>query len=491
MRYNERGWRSARGDSGVPAVRPTGGMRGGLAIAARTAPSVPAPVAAAPARPGAPNGASPSASSWSTIQALAGETLTKWPWQGVNWNLSYVAFLVYCAVVISYVVPVAQPAMIVALIALPFSGVPIRFPLPFLLFTAYVAIAFLSTISTPYPDVASVEIQKLFKTWAIAFVAIQVLTDRSRIRFFFFWILGLNGLWPVRGAMFNHFVHHADVQGRIAWNNAYANPNDLAALLLLPLGLAASVLFVERTKLVRFSAVLGCTLIPLVTFLTQSRGAILSLALFVVAIVIRQKNRLRLIVMLAGASVVIGFFAPKSVWSRLGSLVAATQSGDLKAADDQGSARQRYELWKVAKRIAIENPITGVGFGAYERAHLEYARRPEFDKTARGMRAAHNTYLTVAAETGLIGFGLWSLMVLSVLMLAARARKLLKGTRPTRERELFYVTMAFYAYLLAGVFGSFQEIVNTYLHVMIIWALADIAIREYTASQEPSRPRLA
>jgi hypothetical protein len=82
-------------------------------------------------------------------------------------------------------------------------------------------------------------------------------------------------------------------------------------------------------------------------------------------------------------------------------------------------------------------------------------------------------------------------MVLSVLVMAARARKLLKGSRPTRERELFYVTMAFYAYLLAGVFGSFQEIVNTYLHVMIIWALADVAIREYAASQEPARPRLA
>jgi len=490
MRYNERGWRSARGDSGAPAVRPSSGMRGGLALAARAASVAQAPVAAPPRAPGA-SATAPAVSSWSGIQALAGETLTKWPWQGVNWNLSYVAFLVYCAVIITYVAPVAQAAMIVALIALPFSGVPIRFPIPFLLFTAYVVVAFLSTVSTPYPDVASLEIQKLFKTWAIVFVAIQVLSDRSRLRFFFFWILGLNGLWPVRGAVFNHFVHHADVQGRIAWNNAYANPNDLAALLLLPLGLAASVLFIERTKLIRFSAVLGCTLIPLVIFLTQSRGAILSLALFVIAIVIRQKNRLRLIVMLAGAGVVVGFFAPKSVWSRLGSLVTATQSGDLKAADDQGSARQRYELWRVARRIAIENPITGVGYGTYERAHLEYARRPEFDKTARGPRAAHNMYLTVAAETGFLGLVVWSLMVISVLALAARARKLLKGTRPTRERELFYVTMAFYAYLLAGVFGSYEAIVNTYLHMMIIWALADLAIREYAASHEPARPRLA
>ncbi len=401
-----------------------------------------------------------------------------WPWQGVDWSISYVGFLVYCGVITTYVAPLGQASMIVALAMLPMSGERLRFPPPFLCFLLFFTWAAVSAFNSEYSVAVMEETKALGRVLLITFVALTVLNNRARVRFFIFFYLGCFGLFPLRGALFNQFIYHAATQDRIGWNNIFANSNDLAAYLLCPLGLAAGILFVERNKWLRYCAILGITLIPLVIFQTQSRGAIIALAVATVLVILTHPNRTKLLGMLLVAGVVVSMFAPKSVWKRMTSLTSAARSGQMSQANDSKSAEQRLELWKVARRIIQEKPVTGVGIGAYEYAHLVMARRTEFQSLARGARSAHSSYLETTAETGIPGFIAWASIFVAVMITVVRARKALKSIWPERERELYFLQLALIAFLCDAVFGSWQKIPFTYIHVALLWALADVGMRE-------------
>lgn len=395
-----------------------------------------------------------------------------WPWQGVRWDLPYIGFLVYVAAIVTYAVPVAREAMIVALVGLPFAKSRIRFPAPFLCLVAYAAIATVGYAGSAYQNTVGLAIQDLWRVVAIIFVAMNVLTDRPRTRFFIFFYLACFALYPVRGATFNAFIYHASEQGRFSWNYIFENPNDLAAFLFLPMGLAAGLLVTERDKRIRLAAQAGLVLMPLIVFLTQSRGAIIALAAVALAVIIGHRQRAKLLLALGVVSVVVVIFAPKDVWSRMQSLGSAVESGDLRQAGDQRSAEQRFEIWKVSMRIIANNPVTGVGYGAYPDAHRIVSRQGSSELLARGMRDAHSTYLETTAETGVPGVAAWSLIFIVTVAASVRARRRLKRIAPERERQIFFLELALLGYGIAAIFGSYQSLPFTYLHVTALWALA-------------------
>jgi len=405
------------------------------------------------------------------------------PWTGVSFSAPYLAFLLYVFVITSYVVPAAQVAMVLAMLALTVGGKDRwRSPLPvtlLLLFFAFAAVGykltrFASYVWDPLMDLAKVVI--------VGWVAVSVLTDRARVRFFTFFYLAVFALFPIRGAMFNKFIYHADTQGRVAWNNAFANPNDMAALVIFPLGLAAAVFFTERHHLIKKAALVGVLVLPLVIFLTQSRGAILALGATVMFyLVIQGKGRMRTIMALGAAAVLISIFAPNAVWGRLASLRSATKSGDMQAANDNRSAEQRLEIMKVAAEVAKEYPVTGVGWGAYPSAHNAFSRRSKFSSLARGDRDAHNTYLTLAAETGLVGLFLWLGVVFAFVRVALKGMRDIRPYAPEYALQIKFILLTLFAFGVAGVFGSFAHMSQTYLYLATIYALG------MTASQEARR----
>jgi O-antigen ligase len=464
-------------------------MRGGLAVAppaaapATTAAPLPVPVRgrrnAKPAAPPRPQ-EEEAPSFWK-------ETLTEWPWQGVKWNLSFVAFLVYTAVIITYELPIGQATMIVAIVALPFTGERLRLPAVMQLMVLYCVFAVASYAGSPFQSVVKDELQNLARVFLITLVAVNVLGDRSRLRFYVFWYLGCMGGWPVRGALFNQFIYHSAELGRIAWNNAFGNPNDLAAFLLFPLGLSIGVLFTEQQKYIRLAAKIGCVLIPLVIFMTQSRGALIALFALTLFALGGPKQRLKLMGGIVVIGIVVAIFAPKGVWGRMGDLVGAAGAGDLKEANDSNSAEQRFEIWKVSTRIIAQNPVVGVGYGAYEYAHAREARWADDQDAdaaiAHGRRDAHSTYLEVAAEIGIPGAIMWFAIFVVGFIQAANARRLLKKVWPHRERQIFFVQLAIIAYGFAAIFASVHQITMTYLQVAILWGLCTVSVDEVLKRQ--------
>ncbi|MGQ0643796.1 MAG: O-antigen ligase family protein [Gemmatimonadaceae bacterium] len=408
-----------------------------------------------------------------------------WPWKGVKWNVAFIGFCAYTIATITYVAPIGQPGMIIALLGLLFGSDRVRFPLPLIFFGLYYALAISTYPLSPHPAFVKRELEDMARVGLIFLVGMNVLMERTRLRFYLFLYLGAFGLYPVRGAIFNQFIYHAAELGRIAWNQTFENPNDLAAFLLVPMGLTIGMFYTEKQRYIRYAALLGVSLIALIVFMTQSRGAIVALVVFGLVALARSKKRLKMLPALIVMGMLVGFFAPNSVWTRLRNLKAATGSGELKAADDMGSAEQRYEIWKVAGRIFSERPLTGVGLGAYAVEHWRIARSgaENFKRTARGGRDAHSTYLRVLAELGIPGLVLFMGIFVSVYVYAQRTRKKIKHTDPGAERQIFFAQVAFLSVGIAAIFGSWAHIPFMYMNVAILYGICYVVLQKQRERQ--------
>jgi hypothetical protein len=93
-----------------------------------------------------------------------------------------------------------------------------------------------------------------------------------------------------------------------------------------------------------------------------------------------------------------------------------------------------------------DHPLVGVGAGQFERNYQVYAARIGLDD--RFERSAHNSYVQMAAESGLLGLAAFVAMLVATLGSAMRARRLLlvRGrVSDSRLAEALVVAVAGYA----------------------------------------------
>lgn len=415
----------------------------------------------------------------------------------VEWSVGYVAFLAFTFAIITYMVPIGEAAMVVALIGVVFQRGTFRMPAPLVVFGLFVVWAAVGYFSTPYPTVVSEELTGLLKLWLIALVAVNVLRTRSQIRFYLVFFIACYALFPARGAIFNYFIYGYRIFGRALWNNVYGNPNDLAALSFLPLAIAAGLFVTERKGWVKLGAMASLFVIPLLILITQSRGAFLALIVVIALGFAGHKafSDHRKLIRLATTgglfAVLVLAIVPDSAWERFSGLSHATSTETLRSVDEEGSAQQRFDIWRTAADVIGDYPTTGVGIGAYREAHYAYAlRNPTYPE---GKRDAHSTYLSVLAETGYPGLLVFVSLLGLTFYRVERVRRKGKRLLPDSARQIFYLELGLVAYLLAGIFGSFALLSFLYIHLALIWVLAhtferEIAILRY-ASRDRRRPR--
>ena len=419
----------------------------------------------------------------------------------VRWTIVFVAFLAYIFAITTYRLPIGNLAMIAGLAGISFQRDAFRFPRLLIWFGAFILWCAIGYVRTLYPAPTWDRLVDLVKLWAVVLVAVNALRSRAHIRFFSVFFLGCFALYPLRGAFFNYFFYRSTLFGRAIWNYVYSNPNDLAALAILQLAMVAALLSLERRGWVKRAGQLGVVLLPLLVLMTQSRGGFIALALFAICCIVGQwsqlrrvldpARRLRLVLTLLAVTAAVAFFAPNGVWVRVAGLKHLTTTERLDKVDQEGSARQRFEIWRVASKIIHEHPLTGIGAGAYPMAHAAYAQDEEFDRTAAGTRDTHSTYLNVLAETGVPGAIAFFGLVLGVAFGAERTRRQCKRRAPHLALPLFFLEMGLIAFLAAGVFDSFVDLSFLYIHLALLWTTAEVTRHELlpTVRALPGMPR--
>jgi probable O-glycosylation ligase (exosortase A-associated) len=440
--------------------------------------------------------------SWQREDAIGGEVVEpappRSPLRGVRWTLLYAAFLLYIFVVTTYQLGIADLAMLAALGGFLFQREPLRLS-PVLvwlgLFLAWNAVGF---VRSDQPALVWEQLTLLVKLWLVSLVVVNALRSRSQVFLFIIVFAGSFALYPLRGAMFNYYVYHSSIFGRAQWNFIYSNPNDLAALALLQLSLVAALLVTGVRGWIRVAAVVGIGMLPVLILMTQSRGAFVALCIFTAFALLGprshprepSRSRRRRLVAFGVIGALVVFVAPSGVWDRVHGLKAVSNTDRLEDADREGSAKQRFEIWKVATRMINEHPLSGVGLGVYGVAHEGYVQRGGFDLTAGGKKDAHNTFLKITAETGIPGLLLFLGLIVSTGFGAERVRRLSRRTLPRSSAQLFYLEVGLLAFLVAGIFGSFYHLSFLYIHIALLWVMT-VIVEQELATARRSRWRVS
>jgi O-antigen ligase len=186
------------------------------------------------------------------------------------------------------------------------------------------------------------------------------------------------------------------------------DPNDLAAISVIAVPLALSLVFSSRGLLRRVAGLIIFGVCLLAIWYSQSRGALLAVS----------------------AQVIIYQVVKSLSQRRLGALVAVACvgfayiffTGRLERTEDdlQASRENRMTYWKAAAKMAVSNPLLGVGYEQYPDRYENYATSA---RTEFGRRTAHSTWLLAFAESGILGGILFIAFFLTVFRTAWRNRK--------------------------------------------------------------------
>jgi len=255
-------------------------------------------------------------------------------------------------------------------------------------------------------------------------------------------------------------------------------PNRFAQNLLTMLPLALILLWTEKTRKARTWAALLSGLILSGVLLTYSRGGFLTLCGLVALLFAFGYLRLRQL--LAGAVLALFLLmvvAPGYI-GRIQSMVGLdrfTSEAVVERQSGDGAIAGRLTEMLASLHVFLDHPILGVGPAQYSPFYsVEYMSNPEIQfRHLTSTRRAHILYFELAAETGILGLGLF----LTIAGILVRRLWQLRRRLLHRQPELAHYATAFFCSLMM-YFGSAVFLHFSYQrYYWITLALAGIAVR--------------
>jgi O-antigen ligase len=240
------------------------------------------------------------------------------------------------------------------------------------------------------------------------------------------------------------------------------DPNDFGLILALSVPLALYLMVRER-GFVRWCSTGAFLVVIPAMFLTASRTALIAtfVAFGFAAVTWRAAHpAYKLTSALGLAALVLGTiqFAPAPQRNRLQTLPAALNSGTLHG---------RTRIWKAGLRVLKLHPILGVGSGAYPEAVEPWLGRPN---VPGAQYVAHNTFLSVLVESGAIGFCLFALLAVTLVVFI--------WAMPFPECALWAVVVAVWAVGVSTL---------TWEHYKPTWLIMALITTEWARSYWPAR----
>lgn len=264
------------------------------------------------------------------------------------------------------------------------------------------------------------------------------------------------------------------LQPRLAGSIGESNRFAQVMLMLVPLGIFRFI--GEPSRLLRIVAGIMTVSITLGVVLTFSRGAAVGLGILALALVALRLVRGRHLVTVVLAIALV-FVAFPQYGTRLESLAAVgSLAGGSGAVDNSLLSRATETL--AAALVIVDHPIIGVGPDMFNIYYEQYAKVVGLLVRNDATREAHNLYLGLGAELGLIGLAVFLIIVsLTIrMLLAARRRSLIR--RPDLERLTTPLLLSLMTYYLTGMFLHLSFGRFYWLMLAVAGAAAVITLRE-------------
>ena len=236
----------------------------------------------------------------------------------------------------------------------------------------------------------------------------------------------------------------------------YRNPNDLATFLMVTLLLVIPQIFKKPT--------ISSGVLWLLTFLlsgclilSQSRGAFLGFWVGLLFLLILYTKQRRI------------WITAVAVFFMTAGLFLLTRSRPLQAITftDPSSVERRFML-NTACQMIRSRPVFGVGLHTFMANYTTYSADPN-----QGPAYAHNCFLQIMAETGLIGLVSFLIFLVLLFFFCLRALKTSDEQLHSAKLWLSGLLAALVAFLVQSAFDT-----NFYAlrQVTLFWVLAGLGI---------------
>ncbi len=258
---------------------------------------------------------------------------------------------------------------------------------------------------------------------------------------------------------------------------SFGQPNPFAAYLTTGVMLATGLLFAHSRNGLRglvqplpLIALTAGGVMTLGVLASLSRGALLALlaGVAVMAFTYRPRTLLAAPLLVIGASAVwlLGGFGilPEFLATRVATIFDSLTLLDPREVHLTGAnfaVVQRMAIWEAAQGMFADNPLLGVGAGNFDRAYPAYA----LPNWPQAPGHAHNLYLNLLAEMGLVG--LLSYLTLLATLLGGTvnaARSAIRAATQSHPESALPAGLTLAAVGLVAVLAVHHLFDNLYVH---------------------------
>ena len=323
---------------------------------------------------------------------------------------------------------------------------------------------------------------RLLQGVLLLFITYSVVSDRKRLA----WVLAAfvgGSLFAVMLGYFGTYSASASVNDA-RLSGGFDDPNELAAVVLPSIVFCAYGFAALGDRVIRWALVPVALLLGVALLRTDSQAGLVALAVALLLALVFSGDLRRHAALVAGALVVAG-----TLFYTLVTAPVAFQT-----LLSSGNTSNRESLWSVAAAMVSDHPILGVGAGNFSVLEPFYIVRginlPRVELIAQG-ELVHNSYLQVLVEMGIVGLAAFLGVVLSTLILGARAVRVLERCGDVAgERLARAVVIGTAAMLVAYFFATNHYEKQLWLMLGTCLALSSVARSSLSARRfSPSDSR--
>ncbi|MFH1563675.1 MAG: O-antigen ligase family protein [Nitrospirota bacterium] len=152
------------------------------------------------------------------------------------------------------------------------------------------------------------------------------------------------------------------------------------------------------------------------TICTFSRGALLGLIPVMFFIILHSKRKIMTLILIIILSIGAYYITPQKMKER---------AETIKTYQEEGSAMQRINAWQSGLKMIKDYPVMGVGLRCFGFYSWNYSKGGVGSK---GL-VAHNSFISMAAENGLIAFTVWMLLIITSFYETWKLKKRFKNSQ--------------------------------------------------------------
>ncbi len=368
---------------------------------------------------------------------------------------------------------------------------------PFVLFGMLSLVGFMSQVFSPVPDRVMARWLDDIKDTVIALIIIILLQRGPTFRRVLWVLIGLGFILGTL-SVFQYFTGTFDnVYGGFAVSLKHqiigttdnyrstgpmGDPNFFAQIMVVLIPISLERFLHEKKNSLRFIALWTFVVSVLTVLFTYSRGGFLAMAIGIIIVLLYYPPKQFQIPVIIFSMIVFVSLLPPNYLARLNTLTGLfTPRGTLRIEERSLQGRLSENL--AAIEMVKENPLFGVGLNSFKYLFPEYSKRLGLASVATE-REAHNLYLEVAAETGLIGFSIFALVLFICFRTMLRAKNSFEQAKMSDYSGMVTGFLGgFTAYFIAAMF--IHNAFPRYFYVLLGIALSLRLVAQNTIALPP------